>query len=60
MRDKYSQYRSKKIDKKNRRIFLKKLVWSVPNIYVLGQIIKPDYIYADSGVDGTPNDGWNP
>jgi hypothetical protein len=44
-------------DESTRRNFLKKVAWSVPTIFVLGQIIKPDKIYADSSVEGAP-DWW--
>jgi hypothetical protein len=44
-------------DGSTRRNFLKKVAWSVPTIFALGQIIKPDKIYADSGVEGPP-DWW--
>ena len=52
-------------DESTRRNFLKKVAWSVPTIFALGQIIKPDKIYADSNTAGTPADegdtgGWTP
>jgi hypothetical protein len=45
-------------DESTRRNFLKKVAWSVPTIFALGQIIKPDKIYADSSVEGAPDDWW--
>jgi len=52
----------KKLDKtehkSSRRNFLKKVAWSTPALIVLGQIVSPTSLKADSTIDGPPNDGW--
>jgi hypothetical protein len=40
----------------NRRKFLKKAVYSAPVILVLGQLVKPTKVRADSGAPSGPPD----
>lgn len=42
----------------NRRNFLKKSLYKAPMLVVLGQLIKPTSIYADSDVSSPPDDDW--
>lgn len=47
----------KKEDNK-RRIFLKKLAYKAPIIMILGQLVKPKSLKADSQVEGPPDGGF--
>jgi len=42
----------------NRRNFLKKSLYKAPMLVVLGQLIKPTSIYAESDVPPPPDDDW--
>ncbi len=49
------------VPKKERRKFLKKMIYSAPTLAVLGRLAKPGQIYADfSGDPAGPPGGWTP